>query len=660
MYSERGIFAPAGIHSRYPQYRKNFFFAAIILALVAPRALWATDAQWTFELAVVGPDSKPIPNASIDFRTSPAPTAEQVAIGKFSKKANYGSLVTTDESGVLKVNLSQPPKQLSLFIITPGYGPYAARWSPNDTGQTIPGKFTAELEAGWSVGGIMVDADGQPVEGVKIRPGIEFRKPPDDHSQLAMGNTVTSDKEGRWRFDSVPDSLHEIRIDFDHSAFKSDSKSLSMAEFAIQHETMPTAKIVLDRGIVVTGKITDEGGTPIGGALVRTRNREAKTGDDGTYRLSGCNAGKARIVVTAKGKAFEMKDLPLGEKMEPVDFQMKPGGTIRIRVVDSEGKPAPRSRIFFQKWKGEQIQYWEFDKINQYADKDGVWEWHEAPLDPLEADICPPNGMQIPDQPLAARDEEYVFKGFPTLVISGNVVDADTKTPIKSFKVIPGIRFSEDRGVYWEVEHSFTAANGKFQLKHDREYFAFGVQIQAEDYLPAASRDIISDEGRVSLDFELKRGGRPVVAKLEVPKDFKGDINWQFAVVEIQPYIPDVPPPSAPPVPADIAADPAKTQAWINNWAQTTDAGKTWMFLQRGFESDRRHKEMDLRLTGTVDGDGKLHIPSVPEGNYALSVRFDHGSGPGRIHEHHIAIPAVEAGKSDQELDLGVLKLDSN
>ena len=422
----------------------------------------------------------------------------------------------------------------------------------------------------------------------------------------------------------------------------------------------PTAKIILDRGIVVTGKITDDGGKPINGALVRTRNREAKTGEDGTYRLAGCNAGKARIVVTAKGKATEMNDLLLGEKMEPVDFQMKPGGTIRIRVVDSEGKPAPRSRIFFQKWKGEQIQYWEFDKVSQYADKDGVWEWHEAPLDPIEADICPPNGMQIPDQPLVARDEEYVFKGFPTLVISGNVVDADTKKPIKSFRVVPGIRFSEDRAVYWEVEHSFTAADGKFQLKHDREYFAFGVQIQAEDYLPAASRNIISDEGHVSLDFQLKRGGMPVVAKLEVPKDFKGEVNWQFAVVEIQPYMPDIPLPAAPPVPADIAVDPAKTQAWINNWVETTDAGKTWMFLQRGVESDRRHKEMDLRLTGTVDGDGKLQIPSVPEGNYALSVRFDHGTGPGRIHEHHIAVPAAQAGKSNQELDLGVLKLEPN
>ena len=57
---------------------------------------------------------------------------------------------------------------------------------------------------------------------------------------------------------------------------------------------------------------------------------------------------QTRIVVTAKGKAIDKKDLPLGEKMEPLDFQMQPGGTIRIRVVDSEGKPC-RARESFSR-----------------------------------------------------------------------------------------------------------------------------------------------------------------------------------------------------------------------------------------------------------------------------------------------------------------------
>src|ERR1700733_1601966 len=119
---------------------------------------------------------------------------------------------------------------------------------------------------------------------------------------------------------------------------------------------------------------------PIAGALIHTGSyneyREAKTGDDGSYQLNGCKAGMARIVVWAKDAATDMKELQLGENMEPVDFQMKPGGNVRIRVLDTEGKPVPKARIFFQRWRG-QFAYSDFEKINQYADNNGIWEWHE-------------------------------------------------------------------------------------------------------------------------------------------------------------------------------------------------------------------------------------------------------------------------------------------
>ena len=95
---------------------------------------------------------------------------------------------------------------------------------------------------------------------------------------------------------------------------------------------------------------------------------------------------------------------------------MKPGGTVRIRVLDEQGNPVPKARIFFQEWRGR-YQYFEFDHVNQYADDKGVWVWHEAPLDEFRADICPPGGMQLHRQPLIAREEEYVFRAPGPLVV---------------------------------------------------------------------------------------------------------------------------------------------------------------------------------------------------------------------------------------------------
>ncbi len=181
----------------------------------------------------------------------------------------------------------------------------------------------------------------------------------------------------------------------------------------------------------MTGKITDEAGAPIAGARIHTKFgrdlREAKTEKDGIYRLEGCEAGLAKIVVSAKGRARDIQDVRIDAEMQPVNFQMKPGGKVRIRVLDEEGQPVPKARIFFQRWRGFDFRYFEFDQVNQYADENGVWEWNEAPLDEFKADISPPDGMELAKQSLIARDEEYVFRTPPPLVISGKVIDAVTK-----------------------------------------------------------------------------------------------------------------------------------------------------------------------------------------------------------------------------------------
>ena len=70
------------------------------------------------------------------------------------------------------------------------------------------------------------------------------------------------------------------------------------------------------------------------------------------------------------GRATDMKELNIEPGMGPVNFQMKPGGTVRIRVLDEQGNPVPRARIFFQQWRGR-YQYFEFGNVNQYADEQG-------------------------------------------------------------------------------------------------------------------------------------------------------------------------------------------------------------------------------------------------------------------------------------------------
>lgn len=478
----------------------------------------AGDAP-TFELHVVGPDGKPVPQAEVEIRTGPDPMPEQILTGKFVKKGPYGTFATTDAAGRLRVLRPPAPRHFNVDITTPGYGPYCAKWSSETHPEPIPAQFTAELETGWSVGGIIVNDAGKPLEGVRIRPSIEFKKRPGDVKQLGVGTNLKSDAEGKWRFDSVPASKTEVFVEINHPDFLPLRRALTRSEFAVERDGGPNARIVLIAGLAVSGKVTDESGNPIAGALLRTKFlndvREATSGEDGVYRLVGCEPVMARIVVSAKGRATDMKEVRVDPSMDPVDFHMQPGGHVRIRVLDERGNPVPKARIFFQRWRGGQIKYFEFDHVGQYADENGVWEWNEAPLDGFQADICRPDGMQLAQQPLIGRDEEYVFRPPPALVVSGNVVDADTKQPIAKFRVVPGIRSSATH-MNWARGLQSTATGGKYSFRQIHDYVAHLVRIEADGYQPAVSRDIKSGEGNVTIDFALKKGEN-VTAELLMP-----------------------------------------------------------------------------------------------------------------------------------------------
>src|SRR4051794_5957194 len=138
----------------------------------------------TLELQLVGPDGKPVPHAEVSFRNTPAPKKEQVKVGEFVRANKYSARIKTDGTGKLLVELPKIAKYFTIDIEVPGYAPYWAQWRSAERAEDLPEKFIAELDAGWSVGGIVTDDKGTPVKGATIHPSIEFKKRPGDESQL--------------------------------------------------------------------------------------------------------------------------------------------------------------------------------------------------------------------------------------------------------------------------------------------------------------------------------------------------------------------------------------------------------------------------------------------------------------------------------------------
>ena len=488
-----------------------------------------------FQLNVVGPDGKPVPHVSVEIRTSPAPTAKQIRRGKFIRTATYGPFTETDKEGRLEIMLNEIPKRFNLSIKKPGYGPYWAGWSSQDHPDPIPNEFTAKLDSGWSVGGIVVDPDGNPVEGVKVDPSVEFKKRPDVTSQLGVGTRIKTDEKGAWRFDLVPDSMKEIFVTWSHPDFQPLSRMISRNTYEVKPDKEPVQRIELSSGLTVSGTVSDEEGQPIHGALVRLLNWNdipgAKTDKQGRYSLKGCEAKISRIVVSAQGKALDMKKIFVASEMAPVNFTMKPGGKIRIRVVDEKGKGVPKAWVFLQHWRNERVHL-AFGHLDKYTDENGIWECADAPLEEFTADIGRPGGMQLSEQVLIAGQKEYkeyVFSPPQALIISGLVVDAKTKRPIKKFRAIPGFREKTiPEKIYWHPTDGYEAINGKFRFRQTYERLAHLVRIEADGYKIAVSRDIKPNEGKVNLNFSLEPA-KDITATVLTPEG-KPAANAQIAI----------------------------------------------------------------------------------------------------------------------------------
>ena len=467
----------------------------------------------SFELRVVDPDDQPVAGAVVEIRTRPKPTAEWVRHGQFDRQASYGAFLRTADDGRIVLSLpAASARRLDVSIKTDGYGPYWSGWNGSPTSGDLPDSFTAHLDAGLSIGGRVVDEQGNPIEGAGVHLSIAYKKRPGDTAALHVGREFVTNPEGKWVCHFVPKSMLSVGAEITHPQYQPTRKSLSVDLYGIDEDQDGSETITMSQGLVITGRVTGPDGQPVADALVRTKFfndvRQTRTDKDGIYRLGGCEPVMSKIVVSADGLAVDMKELPLSSESAPIDFAMKPGGHVRVRVIDEQGKPIPKTRMFFQGWRSPRYEYFELDHVAQYTDENGIWQWDEAPEDAFEVDVCRPGGMTMNDQRLIARDEEYVFTPPPLLVISGTVVDAETQQPIESFRVVPGIRSSADH-MNWVQDGrdgAFQATGGKFKFTRNRGYLAHLARIEAAGYLPSVSREIGSDEGTVKLKFELRKG----------------------------------------------------------------------------------------------------------------------------------------------------------
>lgn len=466
-----------------------------LLLCVASLQVDAAERRWVtttgaMEISVVDAGGQPLPGAKVHVSVW---TDEP-----FGANQNY----TCDDNGKATIKLPKRLTILRLWASASGHSSLLVIFDIDRQPEefVLAKEFEFRLPAGTVMGGIVKNEDGKPIEGVRVKVdyasgGIKLDGP----VRHSLNGTARTDAAGSWKLDMIPpgDDV-EVRLELNHGDYVSDQpwheiqRRQKVTRQALRAET---ATVVMQRGFVVTGTVTDPTGAPVENAVViwgerpywQRGSQEVRTNSNGAYRFAPLPAGPMRVTVVAEGRMPDSRKIEIGPASDPADFQLKPGKNLKIRFVDHTGALVPNVAVAIAEWRGAEALYNHKHpnvldvKIPRQAGSDGVFEWTWAPDDAVSFRFGKP-GFSESTVSITASENEIVQTLNPILKIAGAVRDAATGRPLEKFLVVPVIHFRPDFP-FLERSHAVQGKQGRFSVDLDRTDIEHGVQIEAPGYL---------------------------------------------------------------------------------------------------------------------------------------------------------------------------------
>ncbi|MDR3460574.1 MAG: carboxypeptidase regulatory-like domain-containing protein [Verrucomicrobiae bacterium] len=414
-----------------------------------------------------------------------------------------GQKYVTDNSGLARVRF--PDTGLESLDVSAAHDGFSGRkmlWDVK-AGDVVPASYTLKLSAEVKIGGVVVDEQEVPIPGVSIRL-YRFWSSQDDRpnkkgEQASFSTMSTStDDTGRWEAKGLPATLLDhISVEAKHPEYIGEQSTVGgTAEKALRAETY---KMILKRGLEVTGQVLDESGNPISGATVFAGQRyyrerqQMNTGDDGRFHFKRMAEGAMEFSVTAKGRMPAVKSVTVKPDMGEIIFRLGLGKTIRALVRNAAGDPLPGTRVSLESANGGVAESYEFETT---TGDDGRFTWDGAPDEPVHFYFYK-SGYEQKRRQLLQPDIENIITLQKTRTVHGQVVDADTGNPVTKFRI--GFGRNPGGGNFYAdypgmADHA--DANGMFSLDLNEEEDT-QVKAEADDYaeqiqpLPAAQNDTV-------------------------------------------------------------------------------------------------------------------------------------------------------------------------
>jgi 5-hydroxyisourate hydrolase-like protein (transthyretin family) len=449
----------------------------------------------------------------------------RVSADNYKKQQSWDE--KTDSKGFYRIKL--PDFQIETLRLYPrkkGFVPLFVMWRGIPTPPELPKVFTIAMEPSTTIGGIVKNERGEPIEGVAV--GVHYQTPDPGAAENvyvdimihnALETDIKTDAAGRWSFDQMPAEIdkNELRIFLKHPSYLSDQLRPGFIPMPITRQPSIeslrdlSAVMVMKEGLEVTGKVTDERSKPIAGAKIydvdnywyRSTKPFAETDAQGQFR-SNANPGTATWTIQMPGYAPDLKDITIREGMPPIEIRLEPGRVIEGKVTDQAGKPIEGASISAEDWRKSRRRL----HLEVKTDAEGRFKVVDAPSDEVTFDIGKEGYMLLENYPMKPGGTKYNITLRPTLKVRGTVIDAQTGRPIDKFTTTNGIDPEDGRAPHWQEFDVRTFRGGQYELEFKQEIFTYCIRVDAEGYQSALSRRIRPEEiaeSSIVCDFKLDK-----------------------------------------------------------------------------------------------------------------------------------------------------------
>lgn len=367
----------------------------------------------------------------------------------------------------------------------------ARLWKSIDINAGTAADLEFDLEPGKELEGTVRDPQGKAVADVSIGIGQQ--------GEMRVSSFGRTDSAGRYRVTGVPLDVPIVvllsRADYVSQGGVQTrvTQAKSSQDFTIQPR---------EPGVTVAGKVVDEAGQPIAGALLQNRGinydgsedeeipnelREMTTGADGAFRLENLYRwGASNPTLEVRAPKFVTQrvevHLDVPDQLTKLEIKLVPGHRLVGRVTNENGQPLQNVTIMATPASDGVLQ-----QIGR-TDKAGRFE----------ADTLPPNArlrfmaqgyerLEKADTPLDTPNEQ-TFVMLRNGSFIGRVLDSKTGKPLTAFRVGWSVerdnrdavrlrRSLENRG-----ERSIRSQDGQFTLDNLEVGPAYRLTVDSDGY----------------------------------------------------------------------------------------------------------------------------------------------------------------------------------